>query len=402
MPQATEFTISLAFSDSQKTPFLGDEDEVMGIFRDDYYLNYTLYKVDTNTYLFRNEEDEFIQCSANKPKRNNEQNDRWFWVNDNIYHDTQDAINAINATLPKHLQIDDLDSVPHIEIEASFFYGDFSENEEPFILDDDKVKQALSYPYEREFAIYKDYLENFVRANLYNIVQKQAQKRGIPQAEVEYEDKDEYQVESDDIEYEDEAESISENPPNGKSASKGATKSAIKPVLAYRYKIYVSNDKDSKANAIYCANQIKKSKKGKGGEYVLYSQDDLEKQERRLRAFDVLDISDFKQDENYTDVLSASLTVRASKIFTDKEAQNLEEVLISTNIIRDKVQIDRWVKNCDNHSKDLPLNDIFFNPETYFPKEIATSTSQATIDPAQKQSEVLPPPPPQYQLYKLF
>lgn len=397
MPQSTDFTISLAFSDSQKTPFLGDEDEVMESFRDDYYLNYTLYKVYTNTYLFRNDKDEFIQCSANKPKQSNEQNDRWFWVNDNIYHDTQDAINAINASLPKHLQIDDLDSVPHIEIEASFFYGDFSENEEPFILDDDEVKQALSYPYEREFAIYKDYLENFVRANLYNIVQKQAQKRGIPQAEVEYEDKVKHQVESDDIEYEYEAESISENPHNNKSASK-ATKSAIKPVLAYRYryKIYVSNDKDSKANAIYCVNQIKKSKKGKSGEYVLYSQDDLEKQEGRLRAFDVLDISDFKQDENYTDMLSASLTVRASKSIKDKEALGLGKVLISTNIIRDKIQINRWVKNCDNHSKDLPLNDIFFNPETYFPKEIAT------IDPAQKQSEVLPPPPPQYQLYKLF
>ncbi|ETD22200.1 hypothetical protein [Helicobacter macacae] len=394
MPQSTEFTISLAFSDSQKTPFLGDEDEVIESFGDDYYLNYTLYKVDTNTYLFKNEKDEFIQCSANKPKRSSEQNDRWFWVNDNIYHDTQDAINAINATLPNGLQIDDLDSVPHIEIEASFFYGDFSENEEPFILDDDEIKQALSYPYEREFAIYKDYLENFVRANLYNIVQKQAQKRGIPQAEVEYEDKVKYEVESDDIEYEDEAESINENPPNGKSASKGATKSAIKPILAYRYKIYVSNDKDSKANANYCASQIKKSKKGKGGEYVLYSQDDLEKQERKLRAFDVLDISGFQQDENYTDVLSASLTVRASKSIRDKDAQNLEEVLISTNIIRDKIQIDRWVKNCDNHSKDLPLNDIFFNPETYFLKEMATSTSQAIIDPAQKTKRSFASPPP--------
>lgn len=401
MPQSTEFTISLAFSNSQKTPFLGDEDEVKKSFRNDYYLNYTLYKVDTNTYLFRNEEYEFIQCSANKPKRSSGQNDRWFWVNDNIYHDTQDAINAINASLPNGLQIDDLDSVPHIEIEASFFYGDFSENEEPFILDDDEVKQALSYPYEREFAIYKDYLENFVRANLYNIVQKQAQKRGIPQAKVEYEDKVKYQVEGDDIEYEDEAESI--DSANDKSAGKGATKSAIKPVLAYRYKIYVSNDKNSKADASYCANKIKKSKKGKGGEYVLYSQDDLEKQERSLTAFDVLDISDFKQDENCTDMLSASLTVRASKSIKDKEALGLGKVLISTNIIRDKIQIDRWVKNCDNHSKDLPLNDIFFNPETYdFPKEIATSTSQATIDPAQKSSEVLPPPPPQYQLYKLF
>lgn len=388
MPQSTEFTISLAFS--KKTPFLGDKDEVIESFGYDYYLNYTLYKVDTNTYLFRNEKDEFIQCSANKPKRSSGQNDRCFWVNDNIYHDTQDAINAINASLPNGLQIDDLDSVPHIEIEARFFYGDFSQNQCPFILDDDEVKQALSYPYEREFAIYKDYLENFVRANLYNIVQKQAQKRGIPQAEVEYEDKVKYKVESDDIEYEDEAESINENPPNGKSASKGATKSAIKPILAYRYKIYVSNDKDSKANAIYCANQIKKSKKGKGGEYVLYSQDDLEKQERKLRAFDVLDISGFQQDENYTDVLSASLTVRASKSIRDKDAQNLEEVLISTNIIRDKIQIDRWVKNCDNHSKDLPLNDIFFNPETYdFSKEM--STSKATIDCAQS-SEFVPPP----------
>lgn len=392
MPQSREFTISLAFSDSKKTPFLGDKDEVIESFRD-YYLNYTLYKVDTNIYLFRNEKDEFIQCSANNPKRSSKQNDRWFWVNDDIYHDTQDAINAINASLPNYLQIDDLDSVPHIEIYASFFYGDFSENEEPFILDDDEVKQALSYPYEREFAIYKDYLENFVRANLYNLVQIQAQKRGIPQAEVEYKGEVKYEAQSDDIEYEDEAESIDENPHNDKSASK--PKNATKPIKAYRYKIYVSNDKDSKANAFYCASQIKKSKKGKGGEYVLYSQDDLERRKRELSAFDVLDISDFKQDEERTDVLSASLTVRASTKGRDKkEALSLGKVLISTNIIRDKVQINRWVKNCNNHSKDLPLNDIFFNPETYdFPKEMATSTSQAT-DSAQKSNEVFASPPP--------
>lgn len=386
MPQSREFTISSEFS---KKTFKGDKHKVKQSFKQSCS-TYTLYKVDTNTYLFRNDKNAFIETSSHK----NEKGDLFFYINYDIYHDTQDAINAINASLPNELQIDDLDSVPHIEIYARFFYGNFSQNQCPFILDDDEVKQALSYPYEREFAIYKDYLENFVRANLYNLVQIQAQKRGIPQAEVKYEGEDKYEAQSDDIEYEDEVESIDENPHNNKSASK--PKNATKPIKAYRYKIYVSNDKDSKANAFYCASQIQKSKKGKGGEYVLYSQDDLERQERgELSAFDVLDISDFEQDKDRTDMLSASLTVRASAKGRDKrEALSLDKVLISTNIIRDKAQIDRWVKNCDNHSKDLPLNDIFFNPKTYdFPKEMATSTSQAT-DSAQKSNEVFASPPP--------